>query len=304
MEITWSEWWNDSTAQALILNFRLPKAIALLLVGIGLPVSGFLLQELFRNPIADPSVLGISAASGLGVAMVIFLAAILGFGTWMQNPWLLIGSAFLGSFLALLVISLFAAKIKSTSALIIVGFMISGFASALIGLMQFWAPSERIKSYLMWSFGSVSGLNWQQIVVFSICILIGLLICTQLFKSLAGLRLGENYAQSMGINVKRTRWLILISTAILTASSTAFVGPIAFIGLAVPHIVRMIFREMNVVRQFTLIGLSGMVIMLFFGWLTQLFPKGTLPINIITSLVGTPIVISIIWSQFKSKLYE
>jgi len=302
--VTLWDYSNNEITQNLILNYRLPKTIATILVGISLPLSGLMLQELFRNPLADPSVLGISSASGLGVAIVIFLSSILGFTGFLNSAWLLCVSAMMGAGLALLLIMYFSSKINSTSALIVIGFMIAGFSSALIGVMQFFAPSEKIKSYLIWSFGSISGLSWEQIGVFFSLTLIGILISIFSLKGIAGLRLGENYAHSMGINVKQTRWLILLSTAILTATATAFVGPIAFIGLAVPHICRMIFKEMNVIKLYVLVCLVGILLMLIFSWIAQLFPTGSLPINIITSLIGAPIVISIIWQQFKNRMYD
>lgn len=295
---------SNEVAKNLILNYRFPKAVASILVGISLPLSGLLLQELFRNPLADPSILGISSASGLGVAIVIFLSAVLGFSNYLNNPWLLCLAALAGAGLALLMIIYFSSKINSTTALIVIGFMIAGFSSALIGVMQFFAPSEKIKSYLMWSFGSISGLSWSQLGVFFFFVIVGILISIFTFKGISGLRLGENYAHTMGINVKKTRWVILFSTSTLTASATAFVGPIAFIGLAVPHICRMVFKEMNVVKLYTYVLLLGVLLMLIFSWIAQIFPTGSLPINIITSLIGAPIVISIIWQQFKSKSYD
>lgn len=295
--VTLFDWTGDPTAQKLIVDFRLPKTLAAILAGISLPVSGLLLQELFRNPLADPSVLGITSASGLGVALVIFLSSILGFSEWVNNSWLICIASFLGAMLALTVIMFFSARMNSTTALIIIGIMIAGFTAAIIGILQFFAPSEKIKTYLMWTFGSISGLSWSQILVFTISSFSGLIISFFTLKGISGMRLGENYAHSMGIDVKKTRWLILISSAILTASATAFVGPIAFIGLAVPHICRIAFRQTAVPKLFVLVILLGVFMMLFFAWLSQIFPKGSLPINILTSLIGAPIVMSILLNR-------
>lgn len=288
---------QDETARKLILNYRLPKAIAALMAGAALSVTGFLLQELFRNPLADPSVLGITSASGLGVGVIIFLASVMGLTGWMNNSWLLILASFIGALPALLLLVFFSSRLNSTAALIIIGFMIAGFASAIIGVMQFFAPSEKIKSFLMWTFGSVSGLSWEQIFVFGLSVIIGLVVSLFTLKGISGMRLGEQYAMTMGVNVKRNRWLILISSALLTAAATAFVGPIAFIGLAVPHICRMVFSETGVHRLYVLVVLTGILLMLVFVWISQLFPGAGLPINIITSLLGAPIVISIIWNR-------
>jgi len=288
---------DDEITYRLIVDYRLPKTLAAILAGIALPLSGLMLQELFRNPLADPSVLGITSAAGLGVALVIFLSSILGFTSLINNSWLISFASFFGALLALLLIVIFSARLNSTSALIIVGIMIAGFSSAIIGVLQFFAPSEKIKTYLMWTFGSLSGLSWAQIFVFTIMTLIGLLISAFTLKGISGLRLGENYAHSMGINIKNVRWLILISSAILTAAATAFVGPVAFIGLAIPHICRIVFKKTKVIKLYVLVILAGIFSMLLFSWIAQIFPNGSLPINIITSLIGAPIVMSIILNR-------
>ncbi len=288
---------QNEIARKLILDYRLPKTIAALLAGIALPVSGLLLQELFRNPLADPSVLGITSASGLGVAVVIFLSATLGLSSFLNNPWLLCLASFCGAMLGLIIIVFFSSRINSTAALIIVGMMIAGLASAMIGILQFFAPSEKIKTFLIWTFGSMSGLSWTQIGVFSLMVLLGILISLFTLKGISGLRLGENYAHTMGINIQKTRWLILISSAILTASATAFVGPVAFIGLAIPHICRIVFRRTEISKLLTLVVLTGIFSMLLFLWISQVFPNGNLPINIITSLIGAPIVMSILLNR-------
>lgn len=288
---------NDEMAYKLIVDYRLPKTIAAVLAGIALPVSGLLLQELFRNPLADPSVLGITSAAGLGVAMIIFLSSVLGFTSWINNSWLICLASFCGALLALLLIVFFSARLNSTSALIIIGIMIAGFSSAIIGVLQFFAPSEKIKTYLIWTFGSLSGLSWTQIVVFSIMTLAGISISLFTLKGISGLRLGESYAHTMGVNIKQIRWLILISSALLTAAATAFVGPIAFIGLAIPHICRIVFKKTAVLKLYILVVLTGIFSMLLFSWIAQIFPSGSLPINIITSLIGAPIVMSIILNR-------
>ncbi len=301
-DVSISDVLKNEIAHNLIVNYRLPKTIAAILAGIALPISGLLLQELFRNPLADPSVLGITSASGFGVALVIFLSSILGLNELMNSSWLICLASFFGAMLALLLIVFFSSKLNSTSALIIIGMMIAGFSSALIGIMQFFSPSEKIKSYIMWTFGSISGLSWMQISIFGLCVFAGILISIFTLKGISGMRLGENYAHTMGINIKKIRWLILISSAILTASATAFVGPVAFIGLAVPHICRMVFKETQIVNLYLSVLLTGIFLMLFFSWLAQIFPAGSLPINIITSLIGAPIVMSIILNRTKYQL--
>ena len=296
-DISFSTIFKNEVAYNLMVNYRLPKTLAAVLAGVSLSASGLLLQELFRNPLADPSVLGITSASGLGVAVVIFLSSVLGWGGWINNPWMICMASFAGALLALLLIVLFASKLSSTSALIIIGMMIAGFSAALIGIMQFFAPSDKIKTYLVWTFGSMSGLSWIQVLIFSLAVLFGIFLSVFTLKGISGMRLGENYAHTMGINIKKTRWLILISSAVLTASATAFVGPVAFMGLAVPHICRMVFRETQIVKLYILVIFTGIFLTLVFAWLAQVFPNGSLPINIITSLIGAPIVMSIILNR-------
>lgn len=293
-DVSLLDFFKDETASKLILNYRLPKTLAAVLAGISLPISGLLLQELFRNPLADPSVLGITSAAGLGVAVIVFLSSVLGLSTWLNNSWLICIASFVGAFLALLLIVFFASKLNSTASLIIVGIMIAGFSAALIGVLQFFAPSDKIKTFLLWTFGSISGLSWSQIIVFTLISCLGIFMSLFSLKGISGLRLGENYAYSMGINIKRNRWIILISSALLTASATAFVGPIAFIGLAIPHICRIVFKRTQIFQLYILVFLTGILSMLLFSWLAQLFPNGNLPINILTSLIGAPIVMSIL----------
>ncbi len=288
---------QNEVANKLVLDYRLPKTIAALLAGIALPVSGLLLQELFRNPLADPSVLGITSASGLGVGIVIFLSATLGLTSMLNNPWLLCLASFFGAMSGLIIIVFFSLRINSTSGLIIVGMMVAGLASAIIGILQFFAPSEKIKTFLIWTFGSMSGLSWTQIGVFSFMVLLGIFISLFTLKGISGMRLGESYAHTMGINIYNVRWLILISSAVLTASATAFVGPVAFIGLAIPHICRILFKRTAIGQLYTLVILTGIFSMLLFSWIAQIFPNGSLPINIITSLIGAPIVMSILLNR-------
>ncbi len=281
----------------LIYNFRLPKSLTAVLIGIALPISGFLLQELFKNPLADPSVLGVTSLSGLGVAVVIFLFSLLGLDHWFHNSWLIILAAFSGAVLALLLIGSFAYRVRSSASLIILGFMLSGLASALIGVMQYFAPSEKIKSYLIWGFGSISGLSWEQLGIFFCCVVVGGVISLFSLKGITALLLGERYAMSLGVNLKNQRYLILGVTALLTASATAFAGPIAFIGLAIPHICRSLLKTGDMWKLYRWIVVSGVFTMLFFSIVVEIFPFGTLPINIITSLFGAPVVMSILLSN-------
>ena len=292
---------EDNFAQNLILHYRLPKVITSILVGLALPIAGFLLQELFKNSLAEPSVLGITAMASLGVAIVVFLFSIIGLDYLLGNSWLTISAAMIGSLTALVLIGTFSYRVKSSTALIVLGMMLSGLAVSFIGLLQYFAPSEKIKSFLLWSFGSLTGLKWEQIFVFSLCVFTGLLLAYGTLKSLTFLLLGEKYAQTLGVNLFRLRFTLLLSTSILTAAATAFAGPIAFIGLAVPHICRNILKTSNMHYLFFSVMMMGAALMLIFSFLTDVFPFGTFPINIITSLFGTPIVISIVLKNSKSE---
>ena len=285
---------SDEMINNLVLNFRLPKSITALLVGISLPISGFLMQELFKNPLADPSVLGITSMASLGVGVVIFLFSIIGLDQYLNNPWITIIASFLGAITALLIVIVFSFRVKSAASLVILGFMISGLSGALIGMMQYFAPSDKIKAFLIWGFGSLSGLSWQQISIFALFVLSGIIVSLFSLRGITALLLGERYAQSLGINIKKLRFIILIATALLTASATAFAGPIGFIGLAIPHNCRTLLKTGDMRVLYRWIFVSGIFFMLLFSILTEIFPFGTLPINIITALFGSPIVISIL----------
>lgn len=285
---------SDEMINNLVLNFRLPKSITALLVGISLPISGFLMQELFKNPLADPSVLGITSMASLGVGVVIFLFSIIGLDQYLNNPWITIIASFLGAIIALLIVIVFSFRVKLAASLVILGFMISGLSGALIGMMQYFAPSDKIKAFLIWGFGSLSGLSWQQISIFTLFVLSGIIVSLFSLRGITALLLGERYAQSLGINIKKLRFIILIATALLTASATAFAGPIGFIGLAIPHICRTLLKTGDMRVLYRWIFVSGIFYMLLFSILTEIFPFGTLPINIITALFGAPIVISIL----------
>jgi iron complex transport system permease protein len=284
----------DEMLHNLVFNFRLPKSLTALLVGISLPISGFLMQELFKNPLAEPSVLGITSMASLGVAIVIFMFSIVGLEEYLNNPWMIIFASFFGSIVALVLIISLSFRIKSSASLVIIGFMIAGLAAAFIGIMQYFAPSEKIKSYLVWGFGSLSGLSWEQVGIFTLFVFSGIILSLFTLKGITALLLGEKYAQSLGINIKKMRLVILISTALLTASATAFAGPISFVGLAIPHICRTLLKTGNMKMLYRWVFVTGIFFMLLFSILTEIFPFGTLPINIITALFGAPIVISIL----------
>ena len=293
---------SGSSGQAswdmILSNFRLPKAITAMLVGSALGVSGLQMQTLFRNPLAGPYILGISSGAGLGVAIAIFLGFYLGGFLELSGigrSWLLVASAGAGSFLVLLIISLAATRLKDSITLLIIGLMFGAAAGALVSILQFFSQAENIQAYVIWSFGSLGSLSWSELYVFIPVILIGLIGSVLLSKPLNTLLLGENYAISLGLNIKKIRLLIIINTAILAGTVTAFCGPIAFFGVALPHLTRMLFNTSNHLLLTPLIILLGSALMLIFDFIAQLpGMEATLPINAVTALFGAPFVIYIL----------
>ena len=282
----------------IILNFRLPKVITALLTGSALAVSGLQMQTLFRNPLAGPFILGISSGAGLGVALVIFLGMWLGAFielTSMGRCWLLVSASAVGSFMVLGVVLAASLRIRSSVSLLIIGLMFGSAVSAFVSILQYFSQAENIQAYVIWSFGSLGSLSWQELSIMAPIIVVSLLFSILLSKPLNLLLLGEAYAESMGINLKVVRILIIINTSLLAGTVTAFCGPIAFIGLAVPHIARMLFNTGNHLLLTPLIILIGGIALIAFDIIAQLpGSDATLPINAITSLFGAPFVIWLI----------
>jgi iron complex transport system permease protein len=285
---------SKETWEYIILNFRLPKAITAILVGIGLSISGLLMQTLFRNPLAGPYVLGLSSGSSLGVAFVILGAGILPsfFSELLLSPFGIIIASCLGSFMVLLLVLLVSQKLKDTVTILIVGLMFSSFTGAIVSVLTYFSSAEQLQKFTFWSMGSIGNLSWQSILLLFFAVLLGLFLSLLSIKPLDALLLGENYALSLGLNIKKSRYLIIIATSVLAGSITAFAGPIAFIGLAVPHIARIVFQTSNHLILFWATILIGAIIMLFCDTVSQLPGFDfTLPINAITSIIGAPIVI-------------
>jgi len=280
--------------ETIILNFRLPKAITAVLVGSGLSICGLLMQTLFRNPLAGPFVLGISSGASLGVAILILGTTI--FGGFLSNSssasFSLPIAASLGAFLVLSAVIIAANKVRNTMSILIIGLMFGSLTAAIISVLAYFSEAAQIQQYLFWSFGSLGNLTWNEIGVFAIIYSIGIIGSIAVIKPLNSFLLGENYAKSLGINVKKSRNIILIITSILTGVITAFSGPIAFIGLAIPHVARMLFSSANHKILLPATALIGAIAMLICDMIAQLpTSEFTLPINAITSLLGAPVVI-------------
>ncbi|MCB0452685.1 MAG: iron ABC transporter permease [Aequorivita sp.] len=285
---------SKETWQYILIDYRLPKAITAMLTGGGLAISGLLMQTLFRNPLAGPFVLGLSSGASLGVAILILGASTFGgfFGTMLLSQWSLVIASALGSFLVLLVVLAITFRIKDTMAILIIGLMFGSVTTAVVSVLSYFSNAEQLQQYVFWSFGSLGNQSWQGVLILGICFLAGLALSVFSSKSLNALLLGENYAISMGLHIKRTTFIIILATSILAGSITAFVGPIAFVGLAVPHLVRQFYKTSNHLVLLPAVLLCGSLLMLICDTVAQLpFSEFTLPINAITSLIGAPVVI-------------
>ncbi len=280
--------------QYIIWEYRIPKAFTAILVGGGLSLSGLLMQTLFRNPLAGPFVLGISSGASLGAALLLMGASLLtGLGSiaFLSDISLAIAAS-VGSFLVLLVVMLVAQRIKDTMALLIIGLMFGSITSALVSVLAYFSSAESLQRFIFWSFGSVGDLSSEQVLLLGGIVALGTLLCILSIKALNAFLLGENYAMSLGVSLKRSRLLIIVATGLLAGGVTAFAGPIAFVGLAVPHLTRQIFDTMEHRILIPSVFLYGAILMLLCDTLAQLpNTANVLPINAITSLVGAPVVI-------------
>jgi iron complex transport system permease protein len=287
--------------ETIILNFRVPKAITAILVGSGLSISGLLMQTLFRNPLAGPFVLGISSGASLGVALLILGSSAFGgyFLTVSFSSWGIAIAASTGSFLVLSAVIIAAQKIRNTMSILIIGLMFGSFTGAVISVLSYFSEAQQIQQYVFWSFGSLGNLTWNEITIFFSIYLVGMCGVFTIIKPLNSFLLGENYAKSLGINVKKSRIIILVITSLLTGVITAFSGPIAFIGLAVPHIAKLVFTTSNHKVLIPATAITGAIILLICDIIAQVpTSEFTLPINAITSLLGAPVVI---WLLIRKK---
>ena len=276
----------------ILLNFRLPKAITAILAGISLSVAGLLMQTLFRNPLADPYILGVSSGAGLGVALITMASAFIP-AAIAGSGWAMILAAVAGGSLVLLLVVGVSFRIQSAVSLLIVGIMFGTIAGSLISVLQNFSNPDAIKLFVMWTFGSLSAVTWTYLQALVPVVLLGLGLAFFLKKRLDGLLLGENYARSLGTSIPQTRFLIVIAAGLLAGGITAFAGPIAFVGVAVPHIARGIFRTSSHKILLPATMLCGASLLLICDIITQI-PMYTLPINTVSALFGAPIIIWII----------
>lgn len=271
----------------IILNIRLIKAVVALLAGAALSVSGLQMQTLFRNPLAGPYVLGISSGASLGVALVVLAGVGSSIG--------IAGAAWLGAAIVLVVIAAVGHRIKDIMVILILGMMFSSGIGAIVQILQYVANDESLKMFVVWTMGSLGDVTFDQLAVLVPSIIAGLLLAVVTIKPLNLLLFGEEYAVTMGLNIRRSRGLLFLSTTLLAGTVTAFCGPIGFIGLAMPHVTRMLFRNSD--HRVLVPGtvLSGAAVLLLCDLVSKMF---TLPINAITALLGIPIVV---WVVLRNK---
>lgn len=316
VEIPLGEIWNiitgkggsDAVWELIVMQSRLPLIATAALSGGALAIAGLLMQTLFNNPLADPSILGVSSGSSLGVAIVmLLLGGELGtlFGTTVGGYVSILAGAMAGAALILAALMLFSSLVKGTTMLLIVGIMISFLASSAISLLNFFSTQEGVHSYVIWGLGNFSGVTMGSLPLFSMVILFVLAWSMLLVKPLNALLLGSRYAESLGVNLRRVRNVLLLVTGILTATVTAFCGPIGFIGLVVPHIARLMLNSSDHRVLMPCTMLAGVVVALLCQFVSVLPTSvGIIPINAITPIVGVPIIIYIILNRKKIKYFN
>lgn len=281
----------------IIIETRLPQTITAMLCGSALAVSGLLLQTAFRNPLAGPSIFGISSGASLGVALVmLMMGGSVTAGLFSVSGFVaILVAAFTGAMLVTAVIFFFSTLVRNSVMLLIIGVMVGYLSSSAITLLNFFATEEGVRSYMIWGMGSFSSVSLAQIPVFAVVTILGLLASVLLIKPLNALLLGEQYAENLGVNIRRTRHLLLVVTGLLTAITTAYCGPIAFIGLAVPHIARLVLGTENHRLLLPSTILCGAVVALLCNFICFLpGESGIIPLNAVTPLVGAPVIIYVI----------
>jgi iron complex transport system permease protein len=302
--LSWDEVWavlsgasDDATLRTIVLRMRLPKVIVAIASGVALSASGLQMQTLFRNPLAGPYVLGVNSGASLGVALFTLATPMLGIAAM---PWLVsvgvTGVAWLGSALILLLVMSLSRKIRNINTILIVGMMLSSAISAVVGILQYMGSDEALKSFVVWTMGSVATVTVEQLWVMVPVVVVGVVLAVVVIKSLNMLLLGEAYARTMGLNVKRSRALIFLSTTLLAGTITAFCGPIGFIGLAMPHVARITFRTADHRVLMPAAMLWGALSMLLCTLVCDVVARSgmMLPVNTITSLLGIPVIIYVV----------
>lgn len=292
----------------IVLESRLPQAITALFAGAALATAGLMLQTVFNNPLAGPSILGIDAGASLGVALVMLMlgGTIGSAGSFVLSGYLaIVAGAFVGAALILGVIIFFSTLVRSNVMLLIIGIMVGYMTSSMISLLNFFSTAEGVFSYMLWGLGDFSGVSLQQLPFFCCLLGAGLFMAVLLIKPLNALLLGERYAANLGVRVRRVRVLLLVSTGILTAVCTAFCGPVSFLGLAVPHLARLMTGSSNHKLLLPVTMLTGSLMALVCN-LASVLPgsSGVIPLNAITPVLGAPVIIYVIVNQRKIQYFN
>ncbi|PQA92992.1 ABC transporter permease [Chryseobacterium shigense] len=285
----------QDSAHSQIAEIRVNRVLVMLIAGISIPTSGFLMQEYFQNPLAGPDILGITSVASLSVAFYIFFSHDFLIPEFLQNSFLSL-SAIAGSLVLMLVLLSLSNKFQDKSYLIIFGFLVSAFAGAIVSLLQFYAENQSLKNYVLWSFGANNMVTRNQIYVLSALVFIGLFFCFKTIKPLIGNSLGTSYAQSLGVNLNQLKILIIAASSLLSASITAFLGPILFIGIIVPHFCRLIYNPSKLWQQWILNMFLGMLVMMLFSVVAE---KTQIPLNVISSVFGIPVILLMLLKQNK-----
>ena len=291
----WEQGEDSGIYHHILVNLRLPKALTAILAGSALSVSGILMQTLFRNPLAGPYILGVSSGASLGVAFVVMCTSL--FGLVSAGAGTIATAAIIGSTLVLLLVMSVAGKVRDNVSLLIIGMMVGAIAGALVNIMQNIANPDALKLFIVWTLGSLSAVGWQELQVMTPVLLAGALMVVLLLKPLNGLLLGENYARALGVNIQRTRLGIVLATSLLAGGVTAWCGPIAFIGVAVPHLARGIMHTSNHRLTVPACALLGANLLLLCDCMVSLASYSlslSLPISTLSSLVAAPIIIYVI----------
>jgi len=290
------------TFEYILLDYRIPKAITAMLTGGSLGVCGLVMQTYFKNPLAGPYVLGISSGASLGVALLLIGSSWLG-GWFIFSEvglrWAIMIAATLGSILVFCLILIAAIRLKNSTSLLILGLMFGSLTAAIVNILMFFGSKEAIQKYVFWSFGSLGNINASELKILGLVLLVGLSIAVYSIKNLNSLLLGENYAESLGVSLKKNRYLLILSSSLLAGATTAFVGPIGFIGLAAPHLIRLLIpstRDHKIILPAVFLG--GALLLLVCDSIAQIPGSAyVLPINGITSLIGAPLIIFLILRQ-------
>jgi len=294
---------TNETYRTIIIDFRLPKALTAILTGAALSLSGLQMQTVFRNPLAGPYVLGISAGASLGVALfVMAFSSVLTFGiVSFTGAWTLALVAWAGSFLVIILVLYVSMRVNDIMTILILGILFTSAVAAIVNILQYFSNESMLKAFIIWTMGSLGSVTKSQLTILVPAILLGIILALTKIKDLNAFLLGENYARSLGVSIKQSRIIIFLSTSLLAGTITAFCGPIGFIGIAVPHICRVIFKTSNHLILVPAVILTGSIVMLFSDIISQLpGTQSTLPINSVTALIGIPVIV---WMIIKNKKF-